>query len=180
MPNTVKQIQEAFGYPLLTHAQHVFMTETVHHRLVLPWFHAIKTWDKKKQMWDIVEQISNNIFYHGRLFYWTVERVQEDLKNGVWLQPVKDSPKIYGEEALAILAERAKEELIKRPSRQPLLKPMKFEDVPQLKKAVIIAENADRGMCDLANLPYVDKGLGMLPDVVRKQIEFLQTLESEK
>lgn len=176
MPITVEQIEEAFGYPLLTHAQHKFMTQTMRHHVLTPWYHATQSEAVK----DAIDPFGDKAFSHGDLFYFTLERVQSATEEGVYLEPREDSPRVYGQEALVILAERVKEELGEKRSRKNRVEPMNFKDVPLLEKVVHLGNNFNLGMCIAFGQPYVDKGLEALPDIVSKQIEFLQTLESEK
>jgi len=180
MPITVEQIEQAFGYPLFTNAQYEFMTETVRHQVLRPWYHATKTDDTKKQIWDAIDPFGDKVFYHACLFYFTSEDVQKALEDGVWLEPRGDAPKAYGEEALAILAERVKEEILGTYRTRVKSKRMTLEDTDTLLKVLRVADKADRDMCDAFGLPYVDRGLGALSIIVYEQIEFLQTLESEK
>lgn len=176
MPITVEQIEEAFGYPLLTHAQHKFMTQTMRHHLLTPWYHATQS----EAVEDAIDPFGDKAFSHGDLFYFTLERVQSATEEGVYLEPREDSPRVYGQEALVILAERVKEELGEKRSRKNRVEPMNFEDTDTLLRVLRVADKADRDMCDAFGLPYVDRGLGALSIIVYEQIEFLQTLESEK
>ena len=172
MPITAAQIEEAFGYPLFTDAQYRFMTETMRHHILTPWFHATKTDDTKQQMRDIVNDFSNRVFWHGGLFYATIEDIQRLLESGVVVNDNHPEQMKHGEEALAVLATRCKEQIRKHPKRPR----MTLKDVPLLDKVVHLANNFNLGMCIAFGLPYVDRGLGALSIIVYEQIEFLQTL----
>lgn len=180
MPITAEKIEEAFGYPLLTNAQHEFMTVTVRHHLLTPWYHATKTDETKKEMWDVIHSFRYRVFWHGCLFHFTLEQVQDALLTGVWIEPREDSPKAYGEEALVVIADRCKEEIISTYRRQASNERMTLEDTDTLLKVVRIADKVDRDMRDAFGWPYVDKGWGAVSSIVYYQLEFLKTLESEK
>jgi hypothetical protein len=179
MPITTEKIEEAFGYPLLTNAQHEFMTNCLRHDVLKPWYYAIKTDDTKKQLLDAISPFYDKVFRHGCLFHFTLERVQDALLTGVWLEPREDSSKAYGQEALALLAERCKEELTSKYLYDCPSKRMTLEDATTLLQVVHLAIDIDKGLCEAFGLPYIDKNLGSLPDIVIKQINFLSKLESE-
>lgn len=186
MPITAEKIEEAFGYPLLTNAQHEFMTVRVRHHLLTPWYHATKTDETKKQMWDVIHSFRNRVFWHGCLFYFTLEHVQSAIKEGVYIEPVlarhvtEDLPKAYGQEALMILVERVKEELASKYLYDCPSKRMTLEDTTTLLKLLHVAHRSDVWLCEAFGFPWKDKGWGDIPGIVYNQVEFLQTLESEK